>query len=147
EIAGLLHGLGTTTIYVTHDQVEAMTMGHRVAVMRNGRLEQVDTPKNLYDRPVNLFVAGVIGSPAMNMVEATLARTDGTLTGALGSQQIELSADTLATHASLHAYVGKRVVVGIRPEDLDDATLKADTPRNQRLRGKLVLAEGLGAEI
>src|SRR4051794_5445342 len=147
EIAGLLHGLGTTTIYVTHDQVEAMTMGHRVAVMRKGQLEQVDTPQGLYDRPVNLFVAGFIGSPAMNMVEATLARTDGTLTAALGSQRIELGADTLATHASLHEYVGKRVVVGIRPEDLDDATLVADTPESQRLHGKLVLAEGLGAEI
>ena len=147
EIAGLLHGLGTTTIYVTHDQVEAMTMGDRVAVMRKGQLEQVDSPQNLYDRPVNLFVARFIGSPAMNVVEATLARTDGTLTAALGSQRIELGADTLATHARLQEYVGKKVVVGIRPEELDDAMLMADTPGNQRLHGKVVLTEGLGAEI
>jgi multiple sugar transport system ATP-binding protein len=147
EIARLLQDLGTTTIYVTHDQIEAMTMGHRVAVMRQGRLEQVDSPQNLYDRPANLFVAGFIGSPAMNMVEARLTPGDGTLAAAIGSQHIELGAETLATHPGLQAYIGKKVIVGIRPEELDDAALDPDTPLGQRLHGTVVLTEGLGAEI
>ena len=90
EIARLQTDLGVTTIYVTHDQVEAMTMGDRVAVMRKGELQQVAAPQELYDRPVNLFVGGFIGSPAMNMVEASLERADGTLAAAVGSQRIEL---------------------------------------------------------
>jgi multiple sugar transport system ATP-binding protein len=88
ELARLLDELGTTTIYVTHDQIEAMTMGDRVAVMRRGELQQVDNPQRLYDRPVNLFVGGFIGSPAMNMVEATLEPSNGTLAAAVGSQRI-----------------------------------------------------------
>src|SRR5260221_11663167 len=90
EIAGLQHDLGVTTIYVTHDQVEAMTMGDRVAVMRKGELQQVADPQELYDRPVNLFVGGFIGSPAMNMVEATIERRNGTVSAALGTQKLEL---------------------------------------------------------
>src|SRR6476469_854641 len=90
EIARLQRDLGVTTVYVTHDQVEAMTMGDRVAVMRKGELQQVDEPQNLYDRPLNLFVGGFIGSPAMNMLEATLARKNGDLVARLGSQEIAL---------------------------------------------------------
>src|SRR5438046_5365725 len=90
DIKKLQHDLGVTTIYVTHDQVEAMTMGDRVAVMRKGELQQVDSPETLYDRPVNLFVAGFIGSPAMNMLEATLERRNGGLVAKLGSQSIAL---------------------------------------------------------
>src|SRR5438067_7458283 len=90
EISRLQHDLGVTTIYVTHDQVEAMTMGDRVAVMRKGELQQVAPPQELYDRLVNLFVGGFIGSPAMNMVEATLERTNATLSAAHGSQTIDL---------------------------------------------------------
>src|SRR5881398_2830222 len=96
EIASLQHDLGVTTIYVTHDQVEAMTMGDRVAVMRKGELQQVAPPQELYDRPVNLFVGGFIGSPAMNVLEARLERQDGTLFAVAGSQRVELDAATLA---------------------------------------------------
>ena len=147
EIARLQGDLGTTTIYVTHDQVEAMTMGDRVAVMRKGELQQVAAPQELYDRPVNLFVGGFIGSPAMNMVEATLERADGGLRARAGSQSIELGSETLSVRPGLRAYEGKTVVLGIRPEDLEDAALSEETPGNRRLQGKVELREALGSEI
>ncbi len=147
EVSSLVRDLGTTTIYVTHDQVEAMTMGDRVAVMRRGELQQVDTPQDLYDRPVNLFVGGFIGSPAMNMVESTLERSNGTIAAALGSQRIVLGAETLDAHPGLQEYEGRRVILGIRPEDLQDAALAPDTPQDQRLHGRVVLREALGSEV
>jgi multiple sugar transport system ATP-binding protein len=147
EVSSLVRDLGTTTIYVTHDQVEAMTMGDRVAVMRKGELQQVATPQELYDRPVNLFVGGFIGSPAMNMVESTLQRSNGTVAAALGSQRIVLGDEKLKAHPGLREYEGRRVIVGIRPEDLQDAALAPDTPRDQRLHGRVVLREALGSEI
>src|SRR5690348_6385695 len=101
EIAGLQHDLGVTTIYVTHDQVEAMTMGQRVAVMRKGELQQVAEPQELYDQPVNLFVGGFIGSPAMNMLEATLENQNGGIVASLGSQKLTLGGETLAAHPEL----------------------------------------------
>src|SRR5689334_1486571 len=103
EIAKLQHELGVTTIYVTHDQVEAMTMGDRVAVMRKGELQQVAAPEQLYDRPVNLFVGGFIGSPAMNMVEVALERSDGTLAAVMPGGSVELGSDTLQQHPGLKA--------------------------------------------
>jgi len=147
EIAGLQHDLGVTTIYVTHDQVEAMTMGDRVAVMRKGELQQVADPQTLYDRPVNLFVGGFIGSPAMNMVEATLEARNGAYVARVGEQTVEIGADTLAAHPGLKGYAGKTVVLGIRPEDLEDATLASDAPAEHRLRGTVDLTEALGSEI
>jgi multiple sugar transport system ATP-binding protein len=147
EIARLQQDLGTTTIYVTHDQVEAMTMGSRVAVMRKGELQQVAPPQELYDRPVNLFVGGFIGSPAMNMIEARLERQEGTLVAVLGSQQLALGDETLAAKPALAGYVGRDIVVGIRPEDLEDAALAPDTPADRRLRGDVVLREALGSEV
>jgi multiple sugar transport system ATP-binding protein len=147
EISRLQQDLGTTTIYVTHDQVEAMTMGDRVAVMRKGELQQVDSPQELYDHPVNLFVGGFIGSPAMNMVEATVEQADGGLAAKLGSQRIALGAETLEARPRLRAYAGKPVVLGIRPEDLEDAELASDTPGDRRLHGKVELREALGSEI
>ena len=147
EISRLQSELETTTIYVTHDQVEAMTMGDRVAVMRKGELQQVDEPQTLYDRPLNLFVAGFIGSPAMNLLEGKLQRQDGSLAAELGSQQIELDAEALAAHPALSEYVGRDVIVGIRPEHLEDASLATDTPAGRRLRGNVVLREALGSEI
>src|SRR4051812_22465981 len=147
ELARLLDELGTTTIYVTHDQVEALTMGDRVAVMRRGELEQVDTPQQLYDRPVNVFVGGFIGSPAMNMVEATLEPSNGTLAVAIGSQRIVVGDEKLSAHPALRAYEGRTIILGIRPEDLEDAGLLPDTPRDRRLRGNVVLREALGSEI
>ncbi|HET8527816.1 MAG TPA: sn-glycerol-3-phosphate ABC transporter ATP-binding protein UgpC [Gaiellaceae bacterium] len=147
EIAELQRDLGVTTLYVTHDQVEAMTMGDRVAVMRKGELQQVADPQTLYDHPVNLFVAGFIGSPAMNMIEATLARSNGAVTATVGSQTLELTGETLDARPGLRDYDGQTVVLGIRPEDLEDAALAADTPPDRRLRGEVTLTEALGSEI
>jgi len=147
EVSRLQNDLGVTTIYVTHDQIEAMTMGDRVAVMRKGELQQVGTPQELYDRPVNLFVGGFIGSPAMNMVEATLERTNGSLSVKAGSQSIALSDDVERSRPALKGFEGRVVVLGIRPEDLEDAALAPDTPKDRRLHGNVVLQEALGSEI
>jgi len=147
EISRLQSELGTTTIYVTHDQVEAMTMGDQVAVMRKGKLQQVDDPQTLYERPVNLFVAGFIGSPAMNLVEGRLERQNGSLLAAIGTQQVELDREALAAHPALERYVGRELIVGIRPEHLEDAALATDSPANRRLRGRMALREALGSEI
>jgi multiple sugar transport system ATP-binding protein len=148
EVARLQGRLGVTTIYVTHDQVEAMTMGDRVAVMRKGELQQVASPQELYDRPVNLFVAGFIGSPAMNLVDGTLERSDGDgLAVTLGSTRIELDDEVLAARPALRGYEGRLVVVGIRPEDLEDAELAEGAPTGCRMRGEVELREALGSEI
>ena len=147
EIAKLQHDLGVTTLYVTHDQVEAMTMGHRVAVMRKGELQQVADPQTLYDRPLNLFVGGFIGSPSMNMLEATLERSNGTITAVAGSQRVHLDAETLNARPALKEYEGKRVILGIRPEDIEDVALVADAPADKRLQGVVELREALGSEI
>jgi multiple sugar transport system ATP-binding protein len=147
EIAGIQHDLGVTTIYVTHDQVEAMTMGDRVAVMRKGELQQVADPQTLYDRPLNLFVGGFIGSPAMNMIEATLHRQNGGLVAKVGEQSIAIEAAELQARPGLAAYEGRQVVLGIRPEDLEDAALASGTSDAHRLRGHADLTEALGSEI
>jgi len=147
EIARLQSDLGTTTIYVTHDQVEAMTMGDRVAVMRKGEIQQVASPQDLYDHPVNLFVGGFIGSPAMNMVEATLARANGSLAVEAGGQRIALEEEAVSARPALKNFDGRKVVLGIRPEDLEDAALATDVPADRRLRGKVELREALGSEI
>jgi multiple sugar transport system ATP-binding protein len=147
EISRLQDDLGTTTIYVTHDQVEAMTMGNRVAVMRKGELQQVASPQELYDRPVNLFVGGFIGSPAMNMVEATLERQDGDLVAAVGSQRVTLDDEVVDARPALSEWAGRKVVVGIRPENFEDAALGADSPPDRRLRGEVQLREALGSEL
>jgi multiple sugar transport system ATP-binding protein len=147
EIARLQSDLGTTTIYVTHDQVEAMTMGDRVAVMRKGELQQVASPQELYDHPVNLFVGGFIGSPAMNMIEASLGRADGGLAVEAGGQRIVLGDETVSARPALKNFEGRKVVLGIRPEDLEDAALASDVPADRRLRGKVELREALGSEI
>jgi multiple sugar transport system ATP-binding protein len=145
EISELQRSLGVTTIYVTHDQVEAMTMGDRVAVMRKGVLQQVDDPQVLYDRPVNLFVGGFIGSPAMNMLDADLERANGQLVAVAGSQRIPLPEETLAARPGLAGFAGRRVVLGIRPEDIDDAALGAEGL--PRLHGAVRLREALGSEV
>ena len=146
EIAKLQSDLGVTTIYVTHDQIEAMTMGTRVAVMRKGELQQVDDPQTLYDRPLNLFVGGFIGSPAMNMLESKIVE-NGSLHAVIGDQQIALGQETLAQRPALRAFAGKPVILGIRPEDLEDAALVPDAPSEHILTGRLELREALGSEI
>ncbi|HUJ56243.1 MAG TPA: sn-glycerol-3-phosphate ABC transporter ATP-binding protein UgpC [Gaiellaceae bacterium] len=147
EVSRLQRDLGTTTIYVTHDQVEAMTMGDRVAVMRKGELLQVADPQTLYDRPVNLFVGGFIGSPAMNMVEATIISDNGGLAADIGKQRLALDEATLDAHPALRGYENKPVILGIRPEDLEDASLVPSTPPDRRLRGVTELREALGSEL
>ncbi len=147
EIAKLQHDLGVTTIYVTHDQVEALTMGDRVAVMRKGELQQVDGPQRLYDRPLNLFVAGFIGSPGMNMLEAKLERSGDEYLVRLGSQALALDGEAVSSHPALEEYVGREIILGIRPEDLEDATQATDGPPDRRLKGKVELTEALGSEV
>jgi multiple sugar transport system ATP-binding protein len=148
EISSLQDELGVTTVYVTHDQIEAMTMGDRVAVMRKGELQQVAPPQELYDRPVNLFVAGFIGSPTMNMVEATV-EADAAAGIALrtGDQLLSLGPESRPEYAALEKYVGRTVVLGVRPEDLEDAALVKDASEGRRLRGRLMLREALGSEV
>jgi multiple sugar transport system ATP-binding protein len=136
-----------TTIYVTHDQVEAMTMGDRVAVMRKGELQQVAPPQELYEHPVNLFVGGFIGSPAMNMVEATIEGKDGSYVAKVGSQALTLGEEAVKARPALEQYVGKQVVLGIRPESLEDASLEPDIPEDRYIKGVVVLREPLGSEI
>jgi multiple sugar transport system ATP-binding protein len=143
EIARIQQTLAVTTLYVTHDQVEAMTMGHRVAVMRGGLLQQVDTPQHLYDFPANLFVASFVGSPAMNLLEVELVRDGGALVVRIGDADLELPADIAARRPMLERYVGRNVAVGIRPEALSEASSEPDA---QRLRGRVLLVEALGAE-
>jgi multiple sugar transport system ATP-binding protein len=147
EISSLQDELGVTTVYVTHDQIEAMTMGDRVAVMRKGELQQVAPPQELYDRPVNLFVAGFIGSPTMNMMEARVEEEAGGLALTIGEQRIKLGQETRRQHPALEGYVGRTVVLGVRPEDLEDAALAKEAPEDRRLRGKLMLREALGSEV
>jgi multiple sugar transport system ATP-binding protein len=147
EISQLQNRLGTTTLYVTHDQVEAMTMGDRVAVMRKGEIQQVASPQQLYDTPVNLFVGGFIGSPAMNLLDGTLERDNGGMTVAIGSQKLELGADCMASRPGLKQFAGRDVIVGIRPEHLEDAALAPEVPPGRRLKGHVGLTEALGSEL
>jgi multiple sugar transport system ATP-binding protein len=147
EISKLQRDIGVTTIYVTHDQVEAMTMGDRVAVMRKGELQQVAPPQELYDRPINLFVGGFIGSPAMNLVEARLEQDDGGLVAVLGDTRLKLDEEKVSARPALRAFAGRTVILGIRPEHLEDAELTHDSRPDQRLKGEVELREALGSEL
>jgi multiple sugar transport system ATP-binding protein len=141
DISKLQRDLGVTTIYVTHDQVEAMTMGDRIAVMSDGTLQQVDTPERVYAKPANRFVAGFIGSPAMNMVDATLTRLNGELIASFGEHSL-----ALGDRPELRGYEGGRVVLGIRPEDIEDAAF-ADAAPGRTLTATCTLRESLGSEV
>ncbi len=147
EIHQLQRRLDVTTIYVTHDQVEAMTMGDRVAVMNGGRLLQVDTPQVLYSRPANEFVAGFIGSPAINLVEAQLEQADGHLSVTFGEHRLSVDDRAARDHSALKDYVGKTIILGIRPEDFEDASLMPDVPSDRRVKITVELLEPLGAEV
>ncbi|HSA52956.1 MAG TPA: sn-glycerol-3-phosphate ABC transporter ATP-binding protein UgpC [Yinghuangia sp.] len=148
QIARLTRELGVTTLYVTHDQVEAMTLGDRVAVMRKGVLQQVAPPQELYDRPVNLFVAGFIGSPAMNLLSGRLEAADGGFAVRLGDQRLAVPEQLLADRPALRAYADQPVIVGIRPEDLHDAADDtAPAPDDAVLRAEADLVESMGSEV
>ena len=147
EIARIQRDLGVTTIYVTHDQTEAMTMGDRVAVMRNGFLQQVATPKELYDRPHNLFVAEFIGSPAMNAVVAEFQRSDGEAWVSFGGQRLQVARRMLEENRELSSYDGRKVIVGIRPEDMEDAEVVRESHPNRTLSVTCDIREDLGSEV
>ena len=142
EVARIQRRIGVSTIYVTHDQTEAMTMGDRVTVLRSGELQQVDTPQNLYDNPDNIFVAAFIGSPAMNLYDAGLG--EGARTLKLGSQELPLPEAVVRKRPGLLAYAGRDVVAGLRPEHLPAATT---SPDGSHLAGKVDLVEALGSEL
>jgi multiple sugar transport system ATP-binding protein len=147
EIHKLQRELGVTTIYVTHDQIEAMTMGDRVAVMRTGHLQQVDNPERLYEHPANQFVAGFIGSPAMNMVEARLNRTGGDLIVDFGKFRLVVDPELVAARPALLNYDGRKVILGIRPEEFEDAAFTAPAPPERTLDAVVSLREALGSEV
>jgi multiple sugar transport system ATP-binding protein len=136
--------LGVTTVYVTHDQVEAMTLGHRVCVLRDGRLQQVDTPQTLFDFPVNLFVAGFIGSPAMNFVDAELSRDDGPAVTFAG-HRLPLPDSLIDGKPGLDRYFGRKVILGVRPSDFEDALLADSSWARMSVRADVT--EELGSEI
>jgi len=146
EIARIQRLLGVTTIYVTHDQVEAMTMGDRVAVMRGGLLQQVDQPERLYEHPANLFVATFIGSPAMNVIEARLERDRDRLNCCFGDTTLEVPESVLSRFPELTGYLGRPVVVGFRAEDVWDAAAVPDAPAERRLKAVVEVREALGSE-
>jgi len=143
EVARVQHDLGVTTIYVTHDQVEAMTMGDRVAVMRGGVLQQTGEPQSVFDRPLNLFVASFIGSPPMNLVQARLEERGDGLAVRVGEQEIAVPSDVVAARSGLRRYAGRAVGLGVRPEHLRDATGESLA----RLRGTVRATEALGSEL
>ena len=143
DIAKLQRDLETTTIYVTHDQVEAMTMGDRVAVMNQGRLQQVDTPQRLYDNPANLFVAGFIGTPPMNLLAATVASQNGTVNVMLGRQHVPLSDEAMRRFPEVRGREGREVVLGVRADNLHRADHRPDLPA---INAGLELIEALGSQ-
>src|SRR5215207_3558882 len=143
ELIKLHQRLQTTVIYVTHDQVEAMTMGTRIAVLRDGVLQQIDAPQGLYDHPVNMFVAGFIGSPSMNFVDAKLEGTADAMTVNGGSFRVPVPANHAA---SLSAHLGRDVVFGIRPEDIYHPTERKDAPDYQKAKVTVEVVEPLGSE-
>ncbi len=147
EIARIQRDLGVTTIYVTHDQTEAMTMGDRVAVMRNGVLQQIAAPNELYDRPRNLFVAEFIGSPAMNLALADLERANGALWVAFGPHRVRLEPAMLERHPGLSSYEGRQVVLGIRPEDMEDAAVVREPHPDRVVSVVCEIREDMGSEV
>jgi multiple sugar transport system ATP-binding protein len=143
EIARLQRELGVTTIYVTHDQVEAMTLGDRVAIMRDGVLQQVAQPQELYDRPVNLFVAEFIGSPAMNLVGADLRRSDGQWLAKFGETSLHVGDRVLESRPRLPEFDGRRLILGVRPEDIEDARFGS----GERMTATVDIREDMGSEV
>jgi multiple sugar transport system ATP-binding protein len=145
-LATLHQRLRTTTLYVTHDQTEAMTMGDRVAVMRDGRIQQVDRPQTLYERPVNLFVGGFIGSPAMNLVRSKLASENGSVFVEVGDAKLRLPDRLTGQHPRLGNYVNRDLIVGIRPEDIEDAAF-VPSANGFAFDVRVSLAEPMGSEV
>jgi ABC-type sugar transport system ATPase subunit len=146
EIARIQRDLGVTTIYVTHDQTEAMTLGDRVAVMKKGELQQIAAPQELYDRPANLFVAGFIGSPAMNLLHGKLSGTPAQPKLTIGDQEMVVDPELFEVRPALRDRFDTDLIVGIRPEDMEDATL-LDSPSPSRLTSRADLVEAMGSDV
>jgi multiple sugar transport system ATP-binding protein len=146
EISAVVRSLKTTTLYVTHDQTEAMTMGDRMAVMKAGVLQQLGTPSECYDTPINIFIAQFVGSPPMNLSMAQIAKGPSGLLLQVGGSTLEIPESTLADRPALRGYAGRPVALGVRSEDMEDATL-ANVPAERRIRGTVTLTEALGSEI
>jgi multiple sugar transport system ATP-binding protein len=142
DIAHLQHDLGTTTLYVTHDQVEARTMGDRVAVMSQGVLQQVDTPQRLYEHPANLFVAGFIGTPPMNLLEADIVAEGDSVAATIAGQRIPLAAETVRRYPAVKGHKGRTIVFGVRSDELYMTGERPDLPQ---LIAKVQLVEQLGS--
>lgn len=143
EITKLHKKLGTTFVYVTHDQTEAMTMGDRIVVIKDGIIQQIDTPQNLYEHPINQFVAGFIGSPQMNFLEATVTESDGRFYASLKDSAVLIPQSILSPDTK-RAYLGKQVILGIRPEFISDESSRLD--EYSTIKGDVDLAESMGAE-
>jgi multiple sugar transport system ATP-binding protein len=146
EISAVVRSLNTTTLYVTHDQTEAMTMGDRMAVLKAGVLNQLGTPTECYDTPNNIFVAQFVGSPPMNLVLADIKEGANGLELHVGGSTLEIPSSTLDERPALKGYAGKQVAVGVRSEDMEDASI-ANVPDERRVKGKVTLTEALGSEI
>jgi multiple sugar transport system ATP-binding protein len=146
EIARIQNDLEVTTVYVTHDQVEAMTMGDRVSVIKKGELQQVGTPSELFDAPKNLFVAGFIGSPSMNFFASKLEQSNGTIRIVMGDQDLTVGESVLDDRPALKDYAGKEVIIGIRPQDFEDAEFKSDASEEERIKISPDLVEAIGTE-
>jgi multiple sugar transport system ATP-binding protein len=146
EISRMQRDLGTTMIYVTHDQTEAMTMGTKVAVMKKGDLQQVDAPETLFARPANLFVAGFIGSPAMNLLNAQMSAANGSVYVEFGGRRLRVDDEAVRERPALTRFDGRPVVLGIRPDATEDAALAREAPEDRRLPAVAELRETVGSE-
>ncbi len=146
EISAVVRSLSTTTMYVTHDQTEAMTMGDRMAVMKAGFLQQLGTPGECYDTPTNIFVAQFVGSPPMNMVMATVVPVGDGFHVEVGATTVEIPESVLTTRPALRKYSGRRIALGVRSEDMEDASLTS-VPQERRIRAEVTLTEALGSQI
>jgi multiple sugar transport system ATP-binding protein len=146
EIARIQKDLEVTTVYVTHDQIEAMTMGDRVTVIKKGELQQVGTPTELFEHPNNLFVAGFIGSPSMNFASSSVAEANGGLAVKVGDQTLKIGEEAVAARPALKKYVGKEVVLGIRPQDFEDPEFAQETSEGTCLKVNIDLIEAVGTE-
>jgi multiple sugar transport system ATP-binding protein len=148
EITRIQRDLGVTTMYVTHDQTEAMTLGDRVAVMNKGVLQQLASPQEVYDRPVNLFVAEFIGSPSMNVAEAELVRDDGRFVVRFGEDaELVVPPEVVEARPPLASYAGRRLAVGIRPEDIEDAAFADGELAGRTFTATLDIREDMGSEV
>ncbi len=147
ELSKLHNRLQTTIIYVTHDQTEAMTMGDRIVVMKDGHIYQVGAPLEIYNHPDNVFVAGFIGSPAMNFLDVVLKKEGETYVIDAKTFKVEIPAEKAASIKDIGKYVGKQVILGIRPEDIEDATIVGDDPQFAFLEADVDVTEPMGAEV